>query len=130
MQTTLADWLAIQTKVKAAKKVLDEERALRKAVLEAYFPSPKEGTQSAPTEDGKLVLRYPYERAVDSDALEELHLKRVKAGVDLDSVINYSPKVNLTAYRDLTTTQTKMLDRCLTVKPGSMQLTFVPLEQN
>lgn len=120
----LMQWLEARNALAAVKPLVEKERDLRKAVIDQYFPSPVEGNQYANVEGKALTLQYPYVRTVDEASLDALLPALKKAKVSVDDVIVYKPAIDTRVYRELTKAQRNLLDRALTIKPGSSSLTI------
>jgi hypothetical protein len=124
-----------------AKGQLDEvkerEAALRKSVFELEFPSPTEGTQRVPLGNGYMLkavypLRYecPKDKvlkfAQTEQGLEELAKLGPEAGFVADRLIEWEPVVQIKEYRTLKPEYKTIVDKFVTIKPGSPQLEIEP----
>lgn len=122
-QADLEHWYKLQEELKRIKA---SEMLLRQKIFGAYFPSPVEGTNSAPLGDGFVLKgKYTINREVDPGALGALRPRLLEAGIKADDIVQYKPSLVLKEYRTLTEEQTKLFDQCLIVKPGSPALEIV-----
>lgn len=122
-QADLEEWFRLQDQL---KKIKAAEMLLRQKIFCAYFPSPVEGTNSAPLADGYVLKgKYTINREVDPGALGALKEQFVQAGISADALVQYKPSLVLKEYRTLTEEQRQLFDRVLIVKPGSPSLEIV-----
>lgn len=122
-------WLAAVKAANAAKLVIAEEQALRKSVIATYFPRPREGVNIADAKVGALSLDMPYKRDLDAVKINEKWDELVAAGVPMDELVSYTPKLNTTLYRTLPPKLRKLIDKYMSVTLGSPSLTYVPDKQ-
>jgi len=119
----MSEWFRLQDELRRIKA---KEMLLRTKIFAAYFPSPVEGTNSAPIGDGWFLKgKYSITREVDLAALGVLTEKLASAGVSKDKLVQYKPSLVLREYRTLTEDQQHLFDQCLVVKPGSPSLEIV-----
>ena len=122
-QEDLAEWYRLQEEL---KKVRAAEMLLRQKIFGAYFPSPTEGTNSAPLADGWVLKgKHTINREIDPGALGAMKEQFAQAGIAADSMVQYKPSLVLKEYRTLTEEQRQLFDRALIVKPGSPALEIV-----
>ena len=122
-QEDLAEWYRLQDELKRIKA---SEMLLRQKIFGAYFPSPTEGTNSAPLADGWVLKgKHTINREIDPGALGAMKEQFVQAGIAADSLVQYKPSLVLKEYRTLTEEQRQLFDRALIVKPGSPALEIV-----
>lgn len=122
----VAKWLAAKARIdEEAKPLVEEERLLRKLVVQQFFPRPRENTNIADCGVGGLKLTQPYKRTIDEALLDKLRGEWQLAGIPVDDVFYYVPKLNLEVYRALPAAQRKKIDKCLTITLDSPTLAFV-----
>lgn len=122
-QEDLAEWYRLQDELKRIKA---SEMLLRQKIFGAYFPSPQEGTNSAPLADGWVLKgKHTINREIDPGALGAMKEQFAEAGISADSLVQYKPSLVLKEYRTLTEEQRQLFDRALIVKPGSPALEIV-----
>ena len=122
-QEDLAEWYRLQDELKRIKA---SEMLLRQKIFGAYFPSPAEGTNSAPLADGWVLKgKHSINREIDPGALGAMKEQFAQAGIAADSLVQYKPSLVLKEYRTLTEEQRQLFDRALIVKPGSPALEIV-----
>lgn len=122
----VAKWLAAKVRIEQeAKPLQEEERLLRKLVVQQYFPRPRENTNIADCGAGGLKLTQPYKRTIDEALLDKLRGEWQLAGIPVDDIFYYVPKLNLENYRALPAAQRKKIDKCLTITLDSPTLAFV-----
>lgn len=122
-QEDLAEWYRLQEEL---KKVKASEMLLRQKIFGAYFPSPTEGTNSAPLADGWVLKgKHTINREIDPGAFGAMKEQFAEAGIAADSMVQYKPSLVLKEYRTLTEEQRQLFDRALIVKPGSPALEIV-----
>lgn len=119
----LAEWYRLQEELKRIKA---SEMLLRQKIFGAYFPSPAEGTNSAPLADGWVLKgKHTINREIDPGALGAMKEQFAQAGIAADSLVQYKPSLVLKEYRTLTEEQRQLFDRALIVKPGCPALEIV-----
>jgi len=116
----LTEWHVAKQEALACKPITDRELMLRKQLLRVFFPNPKEGANVCPLpNDCKLTITAPLTRSIDKEGLIELNDELVAMGIDIIGLIEYEPKLKVSAYRELSTEQRNLFDRCLVVKDGA-----------
>lgn len=122
-QEDLAAWYKMQEEL---KKLRAAEMLLRKKIFGAYFPDPREGTNSAPLADGWVLKgTYGLDRQVDTGALGAMRELFTEAHISVDALVEYKPSLVMRNYRTLTEEQRNLFDRALVVKPSSPSLEIV-----
>lgn len=122
-QEDLAEWYRLQEQL---KKIKASEMLLRQKIFGAYFPSPQEGTNSAPLAEGWVLKgKHTINREIDPGTLGAMKEQFAEAGIAADSLVQYKPSLVLKEYRTLTEEQRQLFDRALIVKPGSPALEIV-----
>lgn len=113
-----------------AKKTLDDvkgqEMELRKQVYAKTLEGKaQEGTNKFGLADGWIInCTLPYNYKVDpaiTNANKLLH----EAGVDLNLLVEWEPKLRVTEYRKLNEEQKELVDNYLTITPGTPQMKVV-----
>lgn len=135
----LAEWYRLQTELGRIKSA---EALLRGRIFRHYFPTPKEGTNSVPVNDGTGAVvkgQHVINRSVDQGQLDALRVAMTTAygahavpgatpnipKLNLDELVKFKPEVSITKYRELTEEERLYFDQCLVIKPGSPQLEIV-----
>lgn len=124
----LEDWRLAKVEVEEIKSILARERELRQQVFDAFFPEPKEGTNTImlPAK-WKLKGQFKLDRQIDRGALDSvLEQLRKKEKVNSDDLIEIMPKLRLTNYRALTKEQRDIFDQALVIKPQTPTIEIVP----
>ena len=122
-QKDLEDWYKLQEDL---SRIKNAEMLLRKKIFDHYFKAPKEGTNTQPLRDGyALKGGYVINRAVDVALLTNFNEKLKSAGVSVDKLVKYEPKLAVSEYRTLTEEQRQLFDQVLVIKPGSPSLEIV-----
>lgn len=122
-QEDLAEWYRLQEQL---KKIKASEMLLRQKIFGCYFPSPAEGTNSAPLADGWILKgKHTINREIDPGAFGAMKTRFAEAGIRADDLVQYKPSLVLKEYRTLTEEQHQLFDQCLIVKPGSPALEIV-----
>lgn len=120
---TLINWYQVSEQLREIKK---QELALRKQVVEEYFPELDEGANTTDIEgDAVLTATLPYSYSVDPDSLEAglAHVPATKQ----EKLINWKPSLSLTVYRSLSKkARDAFTAECVTVKPGTPSLKITP----
>lgn len=126
----LADWTLAIEQATAAKAVVAREMELRKKVMEALFPNPKEGTSTVDLEAGwKAKLVYKIDRKIDEAVLDAVKQQLRDRNINPDPLIRMKPELATTAYRDLHKIDPQsglIFDQALIIKPASPVLELVP----
>lgn len=123
LQNKLAEWWEIQKQLSELKA---KESELRNVLFAAYFQNPAEGTNSFELAGGWMLKgKRVINRSVDKGSLTAMSDNLRAAGIDLDSVIEWQPKLKVSAYRKLDAEQTHLLDQVLVIKDGTPGLEIV-----
>ena len=127
MYAALTNWQGKLQEVAEAKRVLNEERELRRKVTGLFFVDPEEGTQryNLP-QDWKLKYVHKIERKVDETALPAVSTQLREQGYKPELMIKWVPVLNMEAYRKLPPEAMKILDQALDIKVGSPTLELEP----
>jgi hypothetical protein len=131
----LARWYGIQREV---SKLKAEEALLRSKIFKGYFPTPVEGTNKTPLNDGtgaELKATHVLNRKVDEGALDALRqsmqptdlgdgtfLEPNVPKLPLDKLVKWKPEVAISEYRKLTAEEQLLFDQCLIITIGSPQV--------
>jgi hypothetical protein len=119
----LADWQVSVTEALTAKLAIEKEQVLRKKVMEAYFPTPKEGVNSFPLANGyELKATHKLDRKIDIAALPAVFEQLRGMGINPDPLIEMKPSLATTPYRSLLEINPAaglVFDQALTIKPAS-----------
>ena len=115
----LVNWYQAQQTLAAAKKT---ELALRKQVVEEYFPELDEGANTCEIDgDATLTATLPYNYSVDVDTLDA-GLEHIPA-TKQEKLITWKPSMSIAVYRKLTKkARNGFTAECVTVKPGTPSL--------
>lgn len=103
----------------------EQEKALRKRIIEDNFKDVNPDTDEGTHRKGPLKVRFGLTRTVNSDDLLRLQDEFLASGIPLGEVVVFKPSLNLKAYRALTVDQQRSFDRCLVVKPSLPTLEVV-----
>lgn len=102
-----------------------KERMLRDSVFAEYFPDPKEGTNNVKLGTGDVLTAvYPMNRKIDKAVFTALQEELRNQRVNVDEVIETKLELKVGAYRKLGEAQLKVLDQCITMSPGSPQISI------
>lgn len=113
----LAEWFKLAAELKALRA---SEMTMRKRIVKAFFPNPKEGSNKTTLSDGYVLeMTQPIERSIDVAALDALGEQLDEANVPTDALLKYKPSLVVSSYRNLTPEQLEVFDQVLTIKPGS-----------
>jgi hypothetical protein len=130
----LKEWYALKQQLDELK---DKEVILRQFIVNGLFPTPVEGTNTHPINDGTgavVKATCPINRAVQVEQLEELK-KSLQADnnlpkLNLDKLIKWKPEVSIKEYRTLTEEELKLFDQVLVIKPGMPGLEIMIPKRN
>jgi hypothetical protein len=126
-----------------AKKDLETLRAtemlMRQRIFRHYFPSPKEGTNTAVLPDTyQLKGVHTINRKIVEESMQALCYrpplengafgpsKLEEAGISPQQIIKWKPELAIRVYRELTAEQQHLVDQMLLVDAGSPQLKIEP----
>jgi hypothetical protein len=130
----MARWHQAKIAVEGFKSQIEEERDLRKQVIENLFESPKEGTNKCDLPQGwSLKLTYKIDRKIDEAALPAIKAKLTEMGVNSDVLVTYKPELATKEYKALQTLNeaaAKVFDEAITQKPGSHTIELVPPKES
>lgn len=122
-QEELNTWYRLQRELSAIKA---QELTLRKKVFAAFFPSPVEGTNTAPLTDGWVLKgQHKITREVDVATLDTLLPELVEAGIPVEDLIVKKPQLVIAQYRELTAEERLLFDQVLVIKDGAPALEIV-----
>ena len=122
-QDELNHWYKLQEELATKTQ---EEMDLRKKIFAAYFPTPKEGTNTAPLSEGYVIKgQYKLNRKVDEAALLVLANEMRTIGINAATLIKYKPELATTEYRKLTPEQLEVFNRALLITVGAPSLEIV-----
>lgn len=118
----LCQWYEAKNALQAAQA---KERLLRDQVFSEYFVDPKEGTNNVKLATGDVLTAvYPMNRKIDKAILNGLGEALRDNLINIDEVVEYKPELRVTNYRKLTDEQRLVLDQCITMTPGSPQISI------
>lgn len=125
----MLEWQKSKAELDACK---EREAALRRAVFEVKFPTKKEGTQRIELGNGyhlKAVYPMTYNCGTKPDdlakvtnGLNELAALGEEAKFIAQRVVKWMPEVSISEYRQLKPEYKMIVDKFVTIKPGSPQL--------
>lgn len=122
----LAAWEELKKQMAVMK---EKESALRRKIVAAYFPEPKEGTNKMPLENGWLLnMQRVVDRKIDMGELQAATGPEgifIKAGFDANPLIEWEPKLKLAVYRALPKDKKTLFEHVLIIKDGSPQVSIV-----
>lgn len=123
-QADIDEWVRLNNELKAIK---DKEMLLRKKIFGCCFRQPVEGTNTYNLADGwaikgKYVLNRKPDIALINVRAQEL---RSTYGINLETLIKWSPELAITEYRKLSDEQRKAVDDCITITVGSPSIEIV-----
>lgn len=131
-QKDLTAWFEL---CKELDRVKAAEMLLRKRIFNAYFPAPKEGTNTVVLPDTyQLKGVHPINRKVVEEAMQALCYrpplgpgawgpsKLEEAGISVADLIKWKPELAISAYRELTAEQMNLVDQMLLISPGTPAL--------
>jgi hypothetical protein len=122
-QADINAWYEMQEQL---KKLKASEMILRTKIFKAFFPTPKEGTNTAPLAEGWVIKgTFSIIREIDVGALDALGEVFEKAHISKDKLVKYTPSLKKAEYNTLTEEQKKLFDNALIIKPGSPSLEIV-----
>lgn len=115
----LEEWRRAKAEADAVKPIIAKEQELRKQVFAAFYPDPKEGTNTLDLAEGwKLKGVYKLDRKIDEAALPAVTEQLREMGVNADTLVKWSPNLKTATYKELTAEQRAVFDQALIIKPG------------
>jgi hypothetical protein len=138
--TVTADDLALWFKTtQELAKLRAAEMLMRQRIFKAYFPTPKEGTNTAVLPDTfQLKGVHVINRKIVEESMQALCYrpqisegvfgpsKLEQAGVSPQQIIKWKPELAIAVYRELTEEQQHLVDQMLLIDAGSPQLKIEP----
>lgn len=122
----MVEWNRLKTEM---AKMKPAEMLLRTKIYRFFFKTPVEGTNKHDLEAGwVLKAGRVIDRKVDLPVLQAISAENGPlhmVGVRAADLIEWEPKLKLSAYRLLTEEQRDVFDQCLTIKDGSPSLEIV-----
>lgn len=116
MNEMLQEWYLVAQQLGELK---EKEKQLRESIFGAYFPLAEEGTNNFDLGDGFVLKgKRVITRNVDKGSLSAITEELREAGVDVDAVIDWQPKLKVSVYRKLKPEQIHILDQALVIKDG------------
>lgn len=123
LKLDMIEWYKAKEQMDALK---EREVALRVKIFRAYFPAPKEGTNSADLPDGYLMKgTHVVNRAIDQAVLTTLSKEFADAHIAVADLVRWKPDLVKSVYNTLTAEQKQLFDQALIVKDGTPQLEIV-----
>lgn len=124
-QDVLNRWYALHQHVEQQlKPVIQQERALRRELVDAYFPTPKEGSNKADIGSGWTLEYYNWIDYQIDEAVVPAVTTQLPPGF-LDHLLRYKPELQLKNYRTLPKEYKDVFDQCVISKPGSPSVKLV-----
>lgn len=125
----LVKWGAISEQLETIKTA---EMNLRKIIFGECFPNPKEGTNNLELGAGyilkgthKLSYNVSNQDDVCTKALEAIHDTGNEGPFIAERLIKWKPELSTSEYKKADDKYKKLLEPCLTIKPGSPSLELV-----
>lgn len=122
----MVEWNRLQADLKVLKA---KEVLLRMKIYKHFFPTPDEGTNNYPLEQGWLLKgKRIISREVDLPVLQAMAAPNgpfQQNKIPVTSLIKWDPALVLKEYRTLTAEQRMVFDQCLTIKDGMPGLEIV-----
>lgn len=123
----LEKWRLSKIESIEAKKVVEAERHFRGLVINSFYDEAKEGVNTLDLTLGwKLKYTHKVDRDIDKVVIQSVLHQLKKLGVNTDALVEWEPKLKLSAYRELTAEQRDLLDSALIIKEGSPTLVLNP----
>lgn len=124
-QDVLNRWYALHQHVEQQlKPIIEQERALRRELIDAYFPEPKEGSNKADIGGGWTLEHYRWIDYQIDEAVVPAVTTQLPPGF-LDHLLRYKPELQLKNYRTLPKEYKDVFDQCVISKPGSPSVKLV-----
>ena len=99
----LEAWRLAKEAVDSVKKVISKEQELRKKVFDAFYPEPKEGTNTVDLAEGWVLKGvYKLDRKIDEAALPAVAEQLRAMGINADTLVKWSPDLKTATYKELT----------------------------
>lgn len=109
------------------EQIKERENLLRKEIFALAFPTPKEGSNTLDIGNGyKLVGEYKINRTLDIAAFDQARESMVDLGIDPRELVKFTPELIIGPYKKLNPDQMKLVDFCITSKPGLPGLSIKP----
>lgn len=123
---TMEDIIAWDNAKKELTKAKALESALRKKVIEGYFPNAHVGTNKHPLAQGwELKFVRTLDRKVDAGVLAVLRANLEEKGIVVDNLVKMEPKLDGRAYSALSDANKLEFDQVLIIKDASPTLEIV-----
>lgn len=127
----LALWYSLRDQI---AKLRIQEHFIRQKIIRVLYPTPVEGTNNYnvglldPQSEGfVLKMKYSFARKIDKALLETIKpAMRDKFGVNVDTIVRYTPELEVKKWRELTAEQSAFFSQCLDIKLESPQLSLEP----
>jgi len=121
----LKRWQALKVEIArlTPTALILQEKELRARLVASFFPTPKEGTNKFPLNNGwQLKFTNTIKREVDYGMFQAMADKFREAGIGAAACIRQKWELEKKVYNTLTAEQQQVFDQCLTIKPESPQL--------
>lgn len=132
----LAQWYRYTQELSKLKAA---EMLLRQRIFKAFFPDPREGTNTAVLPDTyQLKGVHVINRKIVEESMQALcyrpplaegvygKSKLEEAGVRVDQLVKWKPELAISVYRELTEEQRHLVDQMLLIDAGSPSLKIEP----
>lgn len=125
LQGELSSWYILHKQLGELKQL---EMLKRKFIAPLFFPDPKPGTNRRDVGFGfDLVFVNKLNYNVDDAALDASAASLRKAGIKIDEVFEYKPRLVTSKYNTLNDKQKELLAQVVTISPGAPDLKIVPV---
>lgn len=122
-EADIAEWYTTKAEL---QRIQAKERALRDKIIKSYFPAPTEGTNKIEITGAVMKMTHKIDRKIDLPSLNGILGDLVKAGVDVDQLVENKPTLKVANWRKLDPTQAAIFNQCVESKVGSASLEIVP----
>lgn len=122
-EADIAEWYRTKADM---QRLQAKERMLRDKIIKSYFPAPSEGTNKVEITGATMKMTHKIDRKIDLPTLNGILGDLIKAGVNLDQLVENKPTLKVAAWRKLTPEQAAVFNQCVESKVGSASLEIVP----
>lgn len=123
MDNLIENWQSVNKQIEELKKLKEEEKVLRKQIVEKFFGKVEEGLNVYHSVEDSLILKVTHKlnRKIDPEELE-----RLKTDPDFDEIANncikYKPQLDARKYKTLSKEDKRIFDHALIISDGSNTL--------
>lgn len=125
MNKLIKRYIRLKDKFDKAKKIMELEKRLRNDIIDYMYDSPAQvGKLEKKSKNGAITIEVNRSLTykIDGVLLNAVQSDLEEAGIDVQEIVSFSPKLILKSYKKLNSKQQKLLNTIITTQPSSATL--------